>query len=123
MLEKRMVKARLIARVLIFHKSRSRLLFLLIGNELNGWYFVEDEIRERRLVLIVGSAHLNAKPNPLVVLLRQIEDELQVIRQLETPRSRLHLPPCRAYVELLSQGKSDEIFDGLGDVVRFNFLC
>ena len=117
-----MVKTRLITRILIFHKSRSRLLFLLIGNELNGWYFVEDEIRERRLVLVVGSAHLNAKPNPLVVLLRQVEDELHVIRQLETPRSRLYLPPCRAYVELLTQGKSNEVLDGLGHVVRFNFL-
>ena len=75
-----MVKAGLITRILIFHKSRRRLPFLLIGNEPNGWYLVEDEIRQRRLVLIVGSAHLNAKPNPLVVLLRQIEDELHVIR-------------------------------------------
>ena len=73
-------------------------------------------------MLVVGSAHLNAKPNPLVVFLRKIEDELHVIRQLESPRSRLYLPPSRAYVELLTQGKSNQVLDGLRNVVRFNFL-
>ena len=117
-----MVEPGLITRILIFYKSRSRLLFFLIRNKLNRRYFVENEIRERRLVLVVRRAHLNAKSNPLVVLLRQIEDELHVIRQLESPRSRLHLPPSRPYVKLLAQGKSNQVLDGLRNVVRFDFL-
>src|ERR1700733_3106153 len=118
-----MIETGLITRIGIFHESRSRLLLFLVGHKFNGWYFVENEIRQRWLVLIVGSAHLNAKSNPLVVFLRKIEDELYVIRQLEAPRSRLDLPPRRSYVELLPQGKSNQVLDGLGNVVRFNFLC
>ena len=123
LLEERMIKARLIARILILDKSRCRLLFLFVGNQFNSRYFVEHKIRQRWLVLVVGSAHLNAKSNAFVVLLRKIEDELHVIGQLEAPRPRLHLSPSRAYVKLLPQGKSDQVLDGLVNVVRFNFLC
>src|SRR5215831_10840649 len=117
-----MVEPRLVTRILILDKTRRRLLFFLIRNKVNGWHFVENEVRERRLMLIVGGAHLNPKANPFVVLLRKIKDELHVIRQFEPARSRLYLPPSRTYVKLLPQGKSNQVFDGLGNVVRFNFL-
>ena len=117
-----MVEPRLIARILIFHKSRRLLLFLLIGNKFDGRHLVEDEVRQRRLMLIVGSTHLNAKPDALVVFLREIEHELYIVRQLEAPSSRLHFAPSRPQIELLAQGKLNEFLDGPGNVVRLNLL-
>src|SRR5215831_12777297 len=117
-----MIEPGLITRILILDKARSRLLLFLLWNKVDGRYFVENEVRERWLVFIVGRAHLNAKSNPFVVLLRKIENELHVIRQLESTRSRLDLPPRRPYVELLPQRKTNQVFDGLGNVVRFNFV-
>ena len=118
-----MIKARLIARILILNKSRCSRLFLFVRNQFDGRYFVEHKIGQRWLVLVIGSAHLNAKSNPFVVFLRKIEDKLYVTWQLEAPRPGLHLSPCRANVKLLTQGKSDQVLDLPVNVVRFNFLC
>ena len=118
-----MVESGLIPGILILYKPRCCLLFFLIRNKVNDGYFIENKVRERRLVLIVRRAHLNPESNPFIVFLRKIENELHIIGQLESTRSRLDLPPSRPYVKLLPQGKANQVFDGLGNVVRFNFLC
>src|SRR5579863_9529552 len=104
-----MVEARLIPRILVRDKARSRLFFFLIGNKVDRGHFVENEIRERRLVFVVRGAHLNAQSNALIVLFCKIEDEGYVIRQLESARPRLNLPPGWPYVKLLPQRKADQV--------------
>src|SRR3984957_19180683 len=117
-----MVEAGLVTRILILDKSRGGLLFFLIGNEFNGGYLIEDEIRQGGLVLVVGSAHLNAESDAFVGFPGKIEDELHVVGQLEAAGARLDLAPGRSNVQLLSEGKLNQVLDGLGNVVRFNFL-
>ena len=68
-------------------------------------------------MLIVWSAHLNAQSNPLVVLLRQVKNQLQVVGELYASGPRLHLPPRGADVKLLAQGKANQVLDRLGNIV------
>jgi len=74
-------------------------------------------------VRIVWGAHLHAESDALVVFLRQVEDELDVVGQFEMPGARLHFSPRRTNVELLSQGKLHQVFNRLRNIVRLDLLC
>src|ERR1039458_1728994 len=117
-----MVIPRLIARIRVLDESCRRACFLRIGNQFNRRHFLENKIRQCRLMYIVGSVHLNAHPDALAIFLRQIKNKFQVIGQLETSSSRLDLAPRRAYVELLPQWKSNQVLNRLRNVVRFDLL-
>ena len=47
--------------------------------QINFRHFLQDKIRQRRSVLIVWSAHLNAQSDPFIVLLRQVKNLLHIV--------------------------------------------
>jgi hypothetical protein len=73
-------------------------------------------------VPIIGGAHLNAQANLFVVLLGEIENQLQIIGKLQASRPGLNFPPGWANIKLLPQGESNQILDGLRNVVRLDLL-
>src|SRR3984885_16250981 len=72
---------------------------------------VKNKVRKRRGVPVVWRAHLNTQADALIVLLRQIENELQIVRNFQTTALRLHLSPRGANIELLAQWKQNQIFN------------
>ena len=113
-----MVIPGLIARMRVLQVSlRRSAAFLIAKDQINFRHFVEDKIREGRFVCIVWSAHLNSQSDPLVVLLRQFKNELQIIGQLQASGPWLHFPPGRTDIKLLAQGKSNQVFDRLRNIV------
>jgi len=92
LLKERIIKARLITGVRIAEVSfRGRFAFGRAEDEVDFRNLFENEIGQRRRVRVVGGAHLNPKADALVVLVRQIKDELYVLGELEMSRTRLHL--------------------------------
>ena len=123
LLKKRMVIPGLILRMWIVQKSLAvRFAGRIAQHQIDFRHFFEDKIRQRRFVLIVGRAHLNSQSNPLVVLLRQFKNLLQVVGHLQASRPRLHFPPRGANVKLLAQGESDQVLNRLGNIVGLDFL-
>src|SRR5262249_32540601 len=59
---------------------------------------------------VVRRAHLNAQGDALVVLFGQVKDQLQILGQRQPTGTQLNLPPSRPYIELLAQGKSEQVF-------------
>src|SRR2546421_1726577 len=113
-----MVIPGLIARMRVLQVSlRRSAAFPIVEDQINFRHFVEDKIREGRFVCIVWSAHLNSQSDPLVVLLRQSKNELQIIGQLQAPRPRLYFSPGRTDIKLLAQWKSNQVFDRLRNIV------
>ena len=123
LLKKRMVIAGLITRMWILQKSLSFSRALLIANhQINFRNFFQHKIRQRRFMLVIRRAHLNAQSDPLVVLLRQFKNQLHVIGHLQPPRPRLHLPPGRTDIKLLAQRKTNQVFNRLRNIVGLDLL-
>ena len=73
------------ARYLIFYKSCGGLLFFLIGNEINGGYFLQNEVGECWLLPVIRRAHLDTQTDALVVFLTQLQHLFYVVRQYQRP--------------------------------------
>src|SRR6185437_6273023 len=66
-------------------------------------------------------AHLDSEAASLVQAFRQLEGLFPVVRKVEAAGSRLNFSPSRAKIKFLSKRKTGQIFDRLGNVVRFDF--
>ena len=101
---------------------RRSAIFVPRQHQIHLRHFFQNEIGKRRAVRVIGGAHLHAQADALVVLFCEIENQLQVFRQLEASGTRLDFSPGGTNVELLPEREFDQVFDGPRGVVGLDFV-